>query len=229
MPSINCPICGKDDMVQKVTAIVQGETHTTSGYSSTFGTTNIDGNQKYYTSSGDYAGRGKVSGNAHNSSFTRVNAIQQSTLAQLLTPQFEQPTAPRKPIIGLVGQTENQIAIKLIPICLLIGIIVGFVTNVSSPFGVFQGVVLNGLGAAFFIWVGINWIVITFFKPITKEEAEKRLTKYRQEQDLYQAQLFAQQQKIARWSQTYYCRRDDVIYIPGEPVAVEPARMRQIL
>lgn len=57
MIGIECPFCQRVDMIQKVTAIVEGETHETSGYSSTTNTSKISGQQNYHTRQGEHINR----------------------------------------------------------------------------------------------------------------------------------------------------------------------------
>ena len=55
--AIACPECHKDDMIQKVTSIVQDGTYTTKGTSTTDEYSSISGQERAYSSKGDYVGR----------------------------------------------------------------------------------------------------------------------------------------------------------------------------
>ena len=97
MSGIECQSCDQIDMVQKVTAIVQGETHNTSGHSSTTSVSSISGDEDYFSKVGGYekqTGRGKLSGNIYGSSNTEINSTQQSALATKLLPPLKPSAIP---------------------------------------------------------------------------------------------------------------------------------------
>lgn len=104
MSHIDCPSCKKDDMVQKITAIVDGETTNTSGYSHTSGSSDLSGSQNIYDSQGRYIGEGRISGSSSGGSSTSINATQRSNLATMLQP----PHAPQKPYPPVYPYKEKR-------------------------------------------------------------------------------------------------------------------------
>lgn len=124
MSEINCPQCRKDDAVQKVTAIVQGETHTTKGYSTSHDYSNISGSQKVYSSTGNYGGCGELSGGVSTTSSTRIDATQRSTLAQQLLP----PSPPSEPVKPITSDLSGKVGGLF-----LLGVIPGIYLWTSSP------------------------------------------------------------------------------------------------
>jgi len=205
MSKISCPICEKDDMVQKVTAIVQGETNSTSGYSSSSG---------YSSISGDH-----ISASGYSSGYTRMSATQSSRLAQQLHAPMR-PSAPEKPdvqrsIFDLTG-------IFVLAVVITVVLVYMFMRDMYNYF------LFWGRCCVTFLLSGIGLMIVTTPSLNRKRaEAEKR---YEDDIDLYNRLTDIWRQEMINWNKLYYCRRDDVVYNPSDSAQpVEPARMRDIL
>lgn len=97
MPTIKCPLCHSIDQVQRVTAIVEGETHDTRGRSTTIGHSELDGRTDYYAGTGfdrERVGDGRLSASGVSSSTTNVNITQQSRLAKKLVRPYKPVESP---------------------------------------------------------------------------------------------------------------------------------------
>lgn len=226
MAGIDCPLCSNVDLVQKVTAIAEGETHHTRGYSSTTNTSNISGKQDYYTKQDRYAGHGDLSGTIQSQSSTNINMTQQSRLAQKLAPPPE-PLLPPKPNFKgslFSGFPEWAsiglgIVIWFLIIMLLLAIFPGLAEGsfwtalltacVGAP--LLAGLVLGILASV----IGSIWNRIKF--PAEKRQEMTAL--YQRELQEYEQVEFPRWEKaMNRWNDMYYCRRCDVVYVPGDDV-----------
>jgi len=225
MAGIECPLCSNVDLVQKVTAIAEGETHHTSGYSATTNTSSISGKQDYYTQQDRYAGRGDLSGTIQSQSSTNISATQQSRLAQKLSPPAK-PSSPTEPTFEtslLSGFPEG------------IGIGIGFVAWIllsSLLFAIFPGVDNSSVTGILMVCVGgpiltglvlgIIAALIEFTWNRIKFPAEKRqemTATYQSKLQKYEQVAYPRwQEAMDRWNSMYYCRRCDVVYVPGDDV-----------
>lgn len=225
MSNIDCPLCQRIDMVQKVTAIVEGETHQTSGYSSTTNTSNIAGQQNYYTRQNEHVGHGNLSGEIHSRSSTNISATQQSHLAQKL----KAPTRPSPP----TEPNFNASVTSSIPenAGMIMGGVIWFLASILL-FAVFPDAGDNWIIGALIILIGApilagsvmglagialdeGWSRMKF----PTEAREKALAKYQSELQNYEQVRYPRwEEAMNRWMRMYYCRRCDVVYVPGDNV-----------
>jgi len=226
MVGIECPICSNVDLVQKVTAIAEGETHHTSGYSSTTNTSSISGKQDYYTQQDRYAGHGDLSGTIQSQSSTNINTTQQSRLAQKLASPAE-PSLPAEPNFksSLLSGFPEWVSIGL-------GVVIWFLI-IMLMLAIFPGVadgsfwtalLMTCVGAPLLagLVLGILAMVIEFIWNRSKFPAEKRqemIAIYQRELQEYEQVAFPRWEKaMSRWNDMYYCRRCDVVYVPGDDI-----------
>lgn len=225
MAGIDCPLCFRVDLVQKVTAIAEGETHHTSGHSATTNTASISGRQDYYTQQDRYAGRGDLSGSIQSQSSTRISATQQSSLAQKLSPPSE-PPPPKEPNFAtsvLSGFPE------------WLGIGIGFVTWIligTLLFAIFPGVDNSSTAGILIMCVGgpiLTGILLGVLAvgieslwnrmQFPSEKKEMMMALYHKQQKEYEQITFPRwQEAMSRWNAMYYCRRCDVVYVPGDDI-----------
>lgn len=239
MTSIDCPSCGRVDSIQKITAIVEGETHHTTGHSRTSTFSNTSGKQDFYAQENAWKktkiGQGKISGDTYGSSFESINAVQQSNLAQKLMPP-DKPTPPAKPDfiswLSLIGSGSLGVIVGLI-----MGLVIGvasllvmsnylsqhdnvFVKIVGTPImwvtapciGLVAGVVVIVI-----VSIGLGSLTNKIAYPTsTRKEMEKdyemTLKKYQE------YQLPRWESAMRRWNSMFYCRRCDVVFVPGDEV-----------
>lgn len=255
MSRISCPSCDKDDMVQKVTAIVEGETHQTSGYSSTTTTSKLSGSEQIYSRTSDgerYTGRGEISGNIAGSSSTSINSTQRSRLAEKLMPP-PKPPSPIRPKdadsflkVPTITREEFRFNSLLVDMPFAISILFTFLvlSILLKASGILDFIIVGIL--AFFAGSLVGLILSFIFSPILdsipgldiNKKLRTKLKQYNQSLD-WQHQINLQKYQqgtlaywsnmMARWNHTFYCRRCDVVYIPGESRYVEPSRIEEIL
>lgn len=226
MAGIDCPICANIDLVQKVTAIAEGETHLTSGYSSTTNTSSISGKQDYYTQQDRYVGHGDLSGTIRSHSSTDINTTQQSRLAQKLAPPPE-PPIPAEPNFesSVLSGFPEWIGIGL-------GIVIWFLI-IAVLVAIFPGLMKSSLWTALLmvcigapllagLVLGVLTSVIEFIWNRIKFPAEKRqeiIALHQRELQEHKQVTFPRWEKaMNRWNNMYYCRRCDVVYVPGDDI-----------
>lgn len=228
--SIACPSCGRVDSIQKVTAIVEGETYHTTGHSRTSTFSSTSGKQNFYTQENAWKktkiGEGKISGDTYGSSSESINAVQQSNLAQKLMPP-DKPTPPTRPTFvswpSLISSGGVGIITGLAAVVVSFIVIIIFLLN--SPPGYF----LVGLLANFIIAPLIGLVVgivasVTLGK-LANELDHPASTRWRMEQEYEMAlkqyhehQLPSWESAMRRWNSMFYCRRCDVVFVPGDEV-----------
>lgn len=226
---ISCPNCHQIDAVQKVTAIVGGETHRTTGTETTSMRSTFSGKQEMYASQGwskEKVGQGEISASGYTHGSSTVSVTQQSTLAKTLTPPV-QPKPPSEPQFGAPFSAMTGGG------CLaIIGMVAAFVAVVS--FGADLDVFRN-LGAALLLILavivasivgGIIFYVVGSIAAGSKYPDDvkgKMLSDYRAQLDDYQKNRLPRWQRaMQRWDSMFYCRRCDVIYVPGDHVTPVP-------
>lgn len=225
MAGIDCPLCSRVDLVQKVTAIAEGETHHTSGYSSTTNTSSISGKQDYYTQQDRYVGHGDLSGTIQSNSSTNIKATQQSRLAQKLSPPTKPslPTEPDFETSFLSGFPEGiGIGIGIVAWILISSLLFAIFPGVknSSATGILMvclgGPILTGIVLGIIaVLIETAWNRIQF--PAEKRQNMAAL--YQRELQEYEQVEFPRWEKaMNRWNDMYYCRRCDVVYVPGDDV-----------
>lgn len=221
MSGIECPLCIRVDMVQKVTAIVEGETNQTSGYSTTINKSSISGQQDYYGRQDGYAGRGELSGAIHSQSSTNISATQQSRLAQKLRPPSK-PTQPAEPDFStsiFSGLPENVNTGLFIVAWILAGMLLFSVFSDVRNSSV-TGILMFCVGAPILVGVFVMTLETLWNRvQFPTDRKEKMLAIYQKELHTFaQFSLPKWEEAMNRWNSMYYCRRCDVIYIPGDSV-----------
>jgi len=237
MSSIECPSCRQIDAVQKITSIVGGETHKTTGHGTTSAHTSISGTQNIYAGEGwskEKVGQNKVVGSEHTSSFSTVNTTQQSTLAQKLMPPIE----PKPPTIPKFGSSFSAITGSG---CLaVIGGIIAIGIVLSSFFADFDPKE-DSIGVSILVVfiltpavAGIVGALIYHFldklavkAKYPKDIKDKMISDHMTAMADYRNNRWPKWQRaMQRWNSMFYCRRCDVIYVLGDRVKpVSPERV----
>jgi len=203
--NLKCPHCGENDKVQKVSAIVAGQTydiHGTSIESQVY--TDKEGKTHYQSSSVPYSG------------------TQISVLAQRLSP-------PRKPSAG-----SDTLVFLLVfglwifaALCGLMSLYVAAVMlfGHSTPYisstseRIREAVMWGGMFMVFAIPAGIIGTVIY---KVSSAARKKKLVQV-------QADMPRWENAVERWNRLYYCFRDDNVFIPSENRGVPISQMMEYI
>jgi len=65
-------------------------------------------------------------------------------------------------------------------------------------------------------FIAVTWFWIRALTPRRRRAAEEEAAQYKAQLQQYEADWQAYQNRLNRWYQSYYCRRDGVMYVPGE-------------
>ncbi len=239
MTSIDCPSCGLVDAVQKVTAIVEGETHHTTGHTRTSTYSSISGKQDFYAQENAWKktkiGQGKISGDTYGTSFERINAVQQSDLAQKLMPP-DKPTPPAKPDFTSFGSIIGSSGLAIV-----IGFITWVVVGIASllamssylsqldivPIQIIGTLVMwitapiIGFVAGIIVAILVGKRVGSLMNKTAYPESTRRKMQIDYEmasKEHLEYHLPRWESAMQRWNSMFYCRRCDVIYVPGDEV-----------
>ncbi|HNT53138.1 MAG TPA: hypothetical protein PKG95_00385 [Anaerolineaceae bacterium] len=205
MPN-SCPICDKDDLVKKVSAIVRGGSFSQTGQIPV-GYSYTDSEGKLHT----------------ETRYENFSTSQISRIASRLSPPpppepFKNKVLYFATLLVWGGFSIFSIIGSFIFFVMLILQIFGF--NVGSNQEVSDGVaLLSRLLSAFLSLIfGMIFGYLTF--KLVRMRAKREAT-YKLEKPLWE-------QSMLRWQQLYYCERDDSIFIPGEPAVPVTALMDYI-
>jgi len=197
-----CPICGKDDKIQKVSAIVSTHQHSGSSSGSSVGVT--------------YDGEFAVT-----EAYTNLKTTSISALAKALTP----PSEPKKPEGGgcLEGCLFMIVAIPALYIGIPVVLVIPMVISSIVPSSVPKGFVF----LCYFICVGV---ALLLWQAKTKErrDAKRKAAQAKMEFD-FAARKNAWGTGMERWNRSYYCHRDGIVFDPITEETCPPEKMSQLL
>ena len=211
MPTI-CPICNKEDAIQKVSIVVASGTSSGSFSGPTGGVTYSDGKW------------GSVSG--YQSSYGTLT----SNLALALRP----PQAPNKPsgfgfmwvliILALIG---SGVCVYNLLFGIAMSIIFGLSqagnygnSNQLSP-GSLVGVTVSGLFVTTLVFGGLIFVLI----KLIRADANKKNKKMPQ----YTAEKIAWDKAIKTWNRMFFCFRDGVVFDPTTNETCNVEKIQQFL
>lgn len=211
MSTIQCPICDRIDQIQRVTAIVEGETHDTTGGGETIGGSHIEGNTDHYMGRGfdrERVGDSRLSASSVNYSTTRFNVTKQSRLANKLA----RPASPAKPDYSLSPMSQKLVAFLAAIPAFFVWVLTANLAQ-SLDVGFFVDVLLLVVS---FIPPTIAWVIVSdllekaiLHSQYPAEERQHALAQYDYESKRWEV-------ASKRWNAMYYCRRCDVVYVPGD-------------
>lgn len=215
-----CPVCGKDDQVKKLSSIVSSGTSSKTGISRTTQNTDIRGKEEYYTRDRKYAGKGDISGNASTTSITRIETQEQSALAARVSPP-PRPAAPEAPKLGLFERFDF-LKIMLMLIAGVLGALLAEIVDSNNEY----------LATAFFVVAaGLAAFGYARLRPgakLTGSFSKRRMQKekaFAEVQEQHKEDIALWEAAMLRWETVYFCHRDDVVFIPGEPSSVPPSQL----
>jgi predicted RNA-binding Zn-ribbon protein involved in translation (DUF1610 family) len=217
MSNCACPVCSKDDQVQKLSSIVSSGTNTKTGISRTTQYTDIKGKEEYYTRDRKYAGKGDISGNASTTSTTRIETREQSELATLVSPP-PRPAAPEVPKFGLFERFDF-LKIMVMLIFGVLGALLAEVVDQNNEY----------VATAFFVVAaGLAAVGYSRLRPGAKSGGSfskgrmKKEMAFAEAHQLYKEEVSSWEEAMQRWEGMYFCHRDDVVFVPGEYNFVRP-------
>lgn len=225
-----CPKCENADQIQKLSSIVSSNTQKTTGVSTTTKQTNLSGRQEYYSRDNRYTGKGNVTGQAHSVSTTMVDSVNQSDLARNLMPPPE-PIEPVQFRIGILDRYDNIkivaiIGLGILMLCVFfaIGVIINDLLLHVVPHVILELeiIVLPAIGLILGMRLGFKLINRYREKMPFVSKADIKQKDYERQQSLYTQNFSEWQKAYSRWKDTYYCFRDDVIFIPATTEMTTP-------
>jgi hypothetical protein len=198
-----CPLCKRNDQVEKISAILHKQTSQSDGFIP---------QQKIYTDSQGHTYSRTVN--------VPVQTVQASTLARRLVPPPPPPTKPTsRPIVVLL---IFAIILAVVGVCGFIFAVMGYISSTSSYYqsGALSSSVITALVCGFTPFlVSVGMFVLWYF--LRKKDQERLRLEQSAINDAYQRW----QQARARWEKLYYCGRDDIVFIPGEKTSATVADM----
>lgn len=211
-PILTCPRCKQTDQVQKVTRVYDANTEEWSEEElgmDVFG--HIEDRQ--------------VQHEAH----TKLGL-------KLKSP--EEPTPPRHPglwygigIFIAIIVLSGLCPVIVVPPAIVIPIVLSNSSSLPQVFRGQNGTILTVvIGAAILIGGLIVLGLLVWMGYRIKRRFDRDMANYRDKQEAYERdQLRPYQRAKERWEQLYYCRRDDIVFIPAENKAVPIEDMEKYL
>lgn len=190
IPANACPICRKNDQVEKISAIYSRDTHQISG-STTSTNTYVDKD-------------GYTHHETHDNPFS---GTQQSNLASYLTPP------PQPKVEGACFRYLLLFPAGLIFLGGLVTIGQGFVLGDFHPLAFLLTFVFLLIPSGLVVF----WVIISGRKK--KKESERQ----------YQSEMPRWNKAMSCWQQTYYCHRDDVVFLQGTQESVPTQNLMDLL
>jgi len=178
-------------------------------------------------------GDGRFSASGVNFSTTSINVTQQSRLAKKLvppSPPIEPPTLTYpldKALIAVIGVLAAVPALAFW--WWLMGKInfdaVSFGENVWTFISCFFGAPLLGMG----LWAIVFYVLGEVFEHLKypPEKRQQLVQAHQAEVAEYDYQKHRWEIAMNRWNAMFYCRRCDVVYVPGDTIA--PASPQDII
>lgn len=226
-----CPICGRNDKAEKITAIIAGQSHEISGVEQkTEEITNAQGVKQTVV---------------RDVPFTRK---QVSILGQRLAPPApldpaKLPSFPEPPRAasknGGISTIVGGVICLILALCGAgVGVWMLFqpeanytqaeVTNIYITFGVGVGAagLFGVLGGALIVGGILATIRARKQYPVAVARFQAQVEAVKQEQARI---LKTHENAIDRWNRLYYCSRDDCVFIPGENTSALLSKMGEYL
>ncbi len=222
-----CPICGRNDKAEKVSAIIVSQSHEISGFEQrSEEVTNAQGQKQIVV---------------REVPFTRK---QVSVLGQRLAAppppdpsQFPPyPPEPKQPgrSGGITAIVFGALGLVLSLACAIVAVTYFFASSESFASSVVTtGLVMFGGGLMIFL-VGGGLVALGIFltirankeKPAFLAHYQEQVEAIRREHERIQG---GYAQALDRWKRLYYCTRDDCVFIPGELTSAPLAKMNEYL
>ncbi|MBM3151334.1 MAG: hypothetical protein FJZ96_03875 [Chloroflexi bacterium] len=208
-----CPVCNRNDKVEKVTAILRSQTHSSEGI--TFQTQTA------------MVRVGETTIPVTRQVPIPVRTSQMSELAKHLTPPSK-PAAGGMPVQVSDNQSHAALTSGILLAVLgglsLLALICLVVTAIGSSYsyGIDDGTITGMLCTSLLSAGAIGGSILLFVFSVPRERKsneQKRDTAARQRKELAEKSGSGQkrwQGAMERWNRLYYCNRDDCVFLPGE-------------
>ncbi|MEI6166983.1 MAG: hypothetical protein WCS52_07290 [bacterium] len=190
-----CPVCGKDDKLQKVSAVVSTNQHSSSSVGSSTGVTYDDGDFLV------------------TQAYTSLKGSSISELAKALTP----PAEPKKEETydGLWGCCAGGLRGCLVMVAGLIGVSIfgGLSTLSNGSGGVVALLLIAAAGFVYFKWRNeIRKLLVDW--GLTKEPDDAKVRRKAESDYDLSIRKRAWETSMVRWTRSYYCHRDGIVFDP---------------
>jgi len=150
----------------------------------------------------------------------------------------EEPTPPRSPglwygigiaiaIIILAGLCPFAVA----PLAIVIPIVLANSSSLPEVFRGHNGTILTvAIGAVVLIGGFIVLGLLVWLGYMLKHRFDRDMANYRDKKETYERdELRPYQRAQERWKQLYYCKRDEIVFIPAENKAIPMEDMEKYL
>jgi hypothetical protein len=204
-----CPLCKRNDQVEKVSAILNKQTSQSDGYTP---------QQEVYSDS---------DGHAHSRT---VNVPTHTTHKTDLARRLDPPQEPDEPKGGCVWIIFVIAIILSVPVfvCTFMGI-AGISFGFSPLFGKESlAQILVFIPPLFCASIAALFILIIMFL-VWKYSKKKDEARVIQEKIIFAQKYRDWQQAYSRYVNLYYCGRDDIVFIPGEKTSANVVHMMEYL
>ncbi|MEA3438956.1 MAG: hypothetical protein U9R58_01610 [Chloroflexota bacterium] len=206
-----CPVCNRNDKVEKVSAILRSQTHQTHGVT--------------YQTRITHVKVGKTHVPVEQQVEVPIRTSQTSELAQQLTP----PSQPQSNIYVRDGTSSFVHILAVLSIAAGIVSLIFYLCVVSGAVGSISENQVNDLSSQI-VWLlccgfmallpivtGIFLFVYAVPRERKRNEEKKAAAEAKRQALIRQADEGNQRWKkvVGRWKALYYCGRDDCVFLPG--------------
>jgi predicted RNA-binding Zn-ribbon protein involved in translation (DUF1610 family) len=204
-----CPVCNRNDRVEKVTAILRSQTHNSQGITYQTRTTMVRVGEMFIPVNQNVA--------------VPIHTSQTSELAKHLAP----PSQPQLNSNIAIQDGTSHLALVLAILLTIVGLVFLFCTVTaavlfwgSTSSGFDTEIVINLIGGFItLIPIGIGIVLFVFGVPRERRaNAEKAAIadgKRRELRRQFDEQSYRWKIAMERWNKLYYCGRDDCVFLPG--------------
>jgi len=215
--SNDCPLCHRNDQVQRVAAIVSSGTQRTNSTRTDVTESKLSGHANHYSSGvifDKYQGTSKISGKQVDTTTSEYHSTTMTDLAKALR-DHPAPAAPKEE--SAFGCAEIVIPVVTGGLALYIAF--------SAGSGFWGGVMLCLV--SWLLSGGLLWFL--YYQAVRKSKNEKLSQEYQEKYNFYTTKLLPEWQKTYDfWNQAYYCYRDHSVYVPGFEGVAPPERVWEL-
>ena len=223
-----CPVCGRNDKAEKVSAVIASQSHEISGTEQkTEEITNAQGQRQTVV---------------RDVPFTRkqVSILGQRLTAPLPPDPSRFPPLPAAPKPRSRGGGIISILAGVLGLLMSIGFVILSIATFLGSFDAsfissnmtVNGVVFIVLGIASFV-LGAGLVALGIFLIVRANKPDPALARYQEQVEAVKrehARIHGEyDHALGRWKQLYYCGRDDCVFIPGENSSAQVSEMNKYL
>jgi predicted RNA-binding Zn-ribbon protein involved in translation (DUF1610 family) len=226
-----CPVCGRNDKSEKVSAVIASQSHEISG---------VEQKSEVFTTP-----QGQQQTIVRDVPFTRkqVSVLGQRLAAPLPPDPSRFPAFPPAPGSGGRGWGAAAILIGILGLLLACGLVIAAISSLVESLGSYAysgaldsaivGVALAG-GGGFVGLFGLGFVSLGIMLTARARRSNSGAVQRYQEQVEAVKQEHARiqagyERAVRRWRDLYYCARDDCVFVPGEGSSAPLAKMNEYL